>query len=101
MNISLRSRLILEVVIMVFRGTQFQRRGSAGCKFLTRQALSSCYAIFVPDSPLKSACRMESRSHGGDQCRQPHEGLAPMAREGDLCHGHIGELSLASQPWWS
>lgn len=103
-----RGRLILEVVIMVLRGVQFQRSGPAGCAFLTRRALfwhrvtvaagqfhAICLQLRKPDD-----ARTAIRFRGRDQCRQSYEGLASHARAGDLCHGPIGESSSVSQPWW-
>ncbi len=53
---------------MVLRGAQFQRPGPDGCAFLTRRAFSSDRAMFVRGHLI--------RFHVGDQCRQPHKGLA-------------------------
>lgn len=93
---------------MVLRGAQFQRFGSVGWVFLTRRALFSYRVTFMQrrgDADcLPHPSRMTHRHlmplHGGDQCWQPHKGLAPHgAREGDLCHGHIGGSLLGLQPW--
>lgn len=92
---------------MVLRGAQFQRSGPAGCKFLTRRALSSYRATFE-QGQSDAVCLLQGRwtthrrlmhstaelSIGNltkDSCR--------LAREGDLCHGHIGESSSGLQPW--
>jgi hypothetical protein len=74
---------------MVLRGAQFQRSGPAGCRLLTRQALSSYRVTFVQRRAdtdcLPHASRMTHRrlmhSHGRVQCWQPHKELAsPGAR---------------------
>jgi len=86
---------------MVPRGAQFQRSGSVGCGFLTRRALSSYLVAFV-QRWSDAMCRQ----HGS---RMTHRRLTRStaeisvgnltkdsrrtAREGDLCHGHIGESS--------
>ena len=84
---------------MVLRGAQFQRSGPAGWTFLTRRALASYHALFV-QGRLDTVCLPQRslitrKSDAIPRRRfvpsQPHEGLASRAREGDLCHGVIGE----------
>jgi hypothetical protein len=70
---------------MVFRGAQFQQSEPAGCRFLTKRALSSYRVTFVQrwaDADcLPQGRRMTHRclmhSHGRGQCWQPHKGLGP------------------------
>ena len=91
---------------MVLRGAEFQRSGPAGCRFLTRRALSSYLAAFV-QGRFAPACSKEARLRADVWCDSTVEisagnltkGSRRMAREGDLCPGHIGESSLGLQPW--
>lgn len=53
--VSIRSRLILRVVIMVLRGISFHRFGSAGCFSFTRRALDCTPTGPASDSPLTFA----------------------------------------------
>ena len=96
---ALRNRLILEVVIMVLRGAQFQRSGPAGCEFLTRRVPPSYCAVCVHGwfvaRCLPHGIRFQAENRTGNLIKDSR----CMAREGDLCHGHIGELSSAFQPW--
>ena len=75
---------------MVLRGAQFQRSGPAGCAFLTRRALSPSRATLVHGHLIGF--------HGGVSPYNLTEDSRRMAREGDLCHGDIGESSSVSQP---
>ncbi len=75
---------------MVLRGTQSQRFGPAVCVFLTRRSLSSHIAASCTDIRLDSTAAIHPINLTEDSRR--------MAREGDVCHGHIGESSSAFQP---
>ncbi len=92
---------------MVLRGAQLQRFGPAGCILLTRRALSR----IVPHPSmgqfdavsLQQTKRDDARTAGDSKRRAVlgiYKGSRCMARAGDLCRGHIGESSSASQPWW-
>jgi hypothetical protein len=76
---------------MVLRGAAFQRFGPAGCKFLTRRTLSSHIAASCTDIRLDSTAEINASNFTEDSRR--------MAREGDVCHGDIGESSSGLQPW--
>ncbi|WHZ29943.1 MAG: hypothetical protein OJF51_004745 [Nitrospira sp.] len=96
---SFRCRLIPEVVIMVLRGAQIQRSGPAGCTFLTRRALFSYTAMFLPARPNavcpQSGSRMTHRRlmrfHGEINVGTLTKDSRRMVRACDLCHGDIGE----------
>ena len=87
---SRRCRLILEVVIMVLRGAQFQRSGPAGCAFLTRRALSSYSAMFMEEQSAAVYSPQDGRMtgghliglHGREECKQFHRGLASYGARG-------------------
>ncbi len=92
---------------MVLRGTQFQRFGPAGCAFLTRRAFIS-YCLTFTQGQVDAVClpqrkqmrhRRLKRFHGEISANNFTEDSRRMAREGDLCHGDIGESSSVSQPW--
>ncbi|HSA84645.1 MAG TPA: hypothetical protein VLE46_00565 [Nitrospira sp.] len=93
------------MVLMVLRGEQFQRFGPAGCIYLTRRALSS-YRATSPRGQFDvvSLQQKSGMTHGqlSDSRRRAvlgtYEGLTLHVRAGELCHGHIGESSSASQP---
>jgi hypothetical protein len=76
---------------MVLRGAPFQGSGPARCKFPTRQAPSSHIAASCTDIRLDSTAEINASNFTEDSRR--------MAREGDVCHGDIGESSSGLQPW--